>query len=68
MGKMLTVAIKAEKKFTVYSLLTCYVLYICLGRGWLGQDEVMGHVFFFGSLSVLVLLLKDTLSWRVHAA
>lgn len=36
MDKMLTVAIKAEKKFTVYSLLTCYVLYICLGRGWGG--------------------------------
>lgn len=63
MEKMLTVAIKSEK-FTVYYLLTCYTLYIFLGRGWVYQDEVMGLVYFFGSLSVLVLLLKDILRFR----
>lgn len=61
---MLTVAINAEKKFTVYCLLTCYILYIFLGRGWVGKGDIMGLVYFFGNLSEFVLLLKDILSLR----
>lgn len=65
MDKMLTVTIKAEKKF-IYSLLFTLLLciYIFLEGGWVDQDEVMGIVCFLGSLSVLVLLLKHILSLR----
>lgn len=65
MDKMLTVTIKAEKKF-IYSLLFTQLLciYIFLEGGWVDQDEVMGIVCFLGSLSVLVLLLKHILSLR----
>lgn len=33
--------------------------FIFMGKRCVSQDEVVGHICFFGSLSVLVLLLED---------